>query len=34
MRWGTAYHTFIWGNGEREVKEISGIWEVSFHGRW
>lgn len=25
--------TFVWGNGEREIKEISGIWELSSHGR-
>ena len=34
MRWDTAYHTFVWGNGEREVEEISGIWEMGLHGRW
>ena len=20
MRWETAYHTFVWGNGERKVE--------------
>ena len=30
----TAYRTFVWGNGECEVEEISGIWEMRLHGRW
>jgi len=34
MRWGAAYHTFVWGNGKCEVEEISGIWEIGLHGRW
>jgi hypothetical protein len=31
---GTAYRTFVWADGECEVEEISGIWEVGLHGRW
>jgi len=34
MRWGAAYHTFVWGNGKCEVEKISGIWEIGLHGRW
>lgn len=34
MQWGIACHTFVWSNGEREVEEISGIWEMGLHGRW
>ena len=32
-RWGAAYPTFVRGNGEGEVQEISGIWEMGLHGR-
>lgn len=26
--------TFVWGNGESEIKEISGVWKMSLHRRW
>jgi hypothetical protein len=31
---GTAHHTFVWGDGEGEVEQVSGIWEMGLHGRW
>lgn len=30
----TTYRTFVWGDGECEVEEISGIFEMGLHGRW
>jgi len=31
---GDTCRTFVWGDGECEVEEISGILEMGLHGRW